>query len=144
MRPRNLITVATIAALTVSTVVIARASAPLALDSRQSRSDDCPVNAPRLHDDGIVRATEQALEVAPDLYGKKATKDGVRVRRAAVASWAGPRGKTIQNDCGRKAMNRTVIVDLFFIAHKDSASLSQGVVAVSRHEVGYVVWRTIR
>jgi hypothetical protein len=144
MRPRYLITITTIAALTVSTVVIASASGPLPLGSRHGRSDDCPLNAPRLQDDGIVRAAKQALDVAPDLYGKKATKDGVRIRRAAVATWAGPRGKAIQRDCGRKAMNRTVIVDLFFVAHKDSASLSQGVVAVSRHEVGYVVWRMIR
>lgn len=43
-------------------------------------------------------------------------------------------------DCSNKARRRTVVVDLLFPKVLPSASLSKGVVLVSRFPSGYRVW----
>jgi hypothetical protein len=51
------------------------------------------------------------------------------------------RGLQVKAQCGREARRRTVVVYLFFPKMKESASLSQGVVFVSRFDDWYHVWQ---
>jgi hypothetical protein len=65
----------------------------------------------------------------------------MRVTRALLATQDDPgRGGYARVKCGRRAQVRTVVVDLDFPAMRPSASLSQGVVLVSRFSGAYRVW----
>jgi hypothetical protein len=96
--------------------------------------------AKRLHRNGIARAANEALNRVRKLYGADAAP-GARVISAARARAAGVRGRQVRRECGGKVFRRTVVVDLLFPAMLPSASLSQGIVFVSRlYSGGYHVW----
>jgi hypothetical protein len=90
--------------------------------------------------DAVARAALAALDQAPAVY--RGTKlDGIRVTGAILARLDDSgRGGYARVKCGRRAENRTVVVNLEFPAMRPSASLSQGVVLVARFAAGYRVW----
>jgi hypothetical protein len=90
--------------------------------------------------DAVARASLAALDQARAVYGGLERK-GMRVTRAALApDDRTPRGAYARAKCGRAAQRRTVVVYLEFPAMRPSASLSQGVVLVSRFAGAYRVW----
>jgi hypothetical protein len=90
--------------------------------------------------DAVARAALAALDQARVLYRGFKLK-GMRVTVSILArnDDAG-RGGYARIKCGRRAQNRTVVVGLEFPAMRPSASLSQGVVLVSRFAGEYRVW----
>ena len=68
---------------------------------------------------------------------------GATVVSAKRASAAGPRGEQVGRECGARARARTVVVELRFPRMAPSASLSEGVVDVSRFPNGYRVWAVV-
>jgi hypothetical protein len=90
--------------------------------------------------DPVARAALAALDQAPVLYRGRELK-GMRATRSILArdDDAG-RGGYARVKRGRRAQNRTVLVELEFPAMRPSASLSQGVVLVSRFAGEYRVW----
>jgi hypothetical protein len=63
------------------------------------------------------------------------------VTQSALAPYADARGSEVRPQCGRRAFHRTVVVQLLFPKERPSASLSQGVVFVSRFATDYRVWK---
>jgi len=55
----------------------------------------------------------------------------------------GPASRSVSIHCGRTVKQRTVLVFLTFPAMRPSASLSQGVLAVSRFDGTYHVWKQL-
>jgi hypothetical protein len=102
----------------------------------------CPTAALVLPADGVAKAEKAALVAAPSRYRGLNTK-GAKVVWAKRATVAGPRGAQVGKECGTKARARTVVVALRFPHMLPSASLSQGVVAVSRFAKGYRVWSVL-
>jgi hypothetical protein len=101
----------------------------------------CPGLRPEtLPGDALAGATRAALDQARGLY--RGTKlRGMRATAAALASSdRGGRGGYARANCGRRVQSRTVVVYLEFPAMRPSASLSQGVVLVSRFGGRYRVW----
>ena len=97
----------------------------------------CQVGAKGLPAGAVARAADRALVEAPHLYpGLGAAV----VTQSALAPYADVRGSEVRRQCGRRAFHRTVVVDLLFPKELPSASLSQGVVFVSRFAGGYRVW----
>jgi hypothetical protein len=94
----------------------------------------------RLPGDAVARATLAALDQAPAVY--RGTKlEGMRATEAILARLDDPgRGGYARVTCGRRVQSRTVVVYLEFPAMRPSASLSQGVVLVSRFAGEYRVW----
>jgi hypothetical protein len=94
----------------------------------------------RLPRDAVARATLAALDQAPAVYRGTRLK-GMRPTEAILARLDDPgRGGYARVKCGRRVQNRTVVVYLEFPAMRPSASLSQGVVLVSRFAGEYRVW----
>jgi hypothetical protein len=115
----------------------ASASRPLP-DPSQGR---CPKLAMEsLPGDAVARAALAALDQAPAVYrGVKLA--GMRVTAAMLARDDDrARGGYARVKCGRRAERRSVVVWLDFPAMRPSASLSEGVVLVSRFAGEYRVW----
>jgi hypothetical protein len=90
--------------------------------------------------DAIARAALAALDEAPALY-RGIKLEGMRATKSILARDDDPgRGGYARVKCGRRAQTRTVVVELEFPAMRPSASLSQGVVLVSRFAGEYRVW----
>jgi hypothetical protein len=114
----------------------AQAGAPLPHPS-QGR---CPkLHAQRLPSSGPAAAKKAALEQARVVY-RGTNLNGMRATRAVRAANDRERGGYARVKCGRLMQERTVVVYLEFPAMRPSASLSQGVVLVSRFAGKYRVW----
>jgi len=99
----------------------------------------CPRHSIPLPANGLAGATEAALRDAPRLFlGTKLA--GIRAVQATRADADRARGGYAKTKCGRAIQSRTIDVYLEFPAQKPSASLSQGVVVVTRTSGGYVTW----
>jgi len=97
----------------------------------------CPAGAKELPAAAVAKAADRALVEAPHLYpGLGAAV----VTQSAQAPYAAARGSEVAHQCGRRAFHRTVVVELLFPKELPSASLSQGVVFVSRFATRYRVW----
>ena len=105
--------------------------------SRAVSAMHCPAGATRLPAAAVARAADRALIEAPHRYpGLSAAV----VTQSALAPYADARGSEVRHQRGPRAFHRTVIVELLFPKELPSASLSQGVVFVSRFATGYRVW----
>src|SRR3954452_11511933 len=100
----------------------------------------CPrLHAERLPADALAAATRAALDQAPTIY--RGTKlRGMRVVKADLATRDPDRGGYPKAKCGAALQRRTVVVYLDFPAMLPSASLSQGLVLVSRFAGAYRIW----
>jgi hypothetical protein len=137
-RPRAVLAV--IVAVTLVAGARAQAS-PTTQPLPEPSQGRCPKLHPqRLPGDAVARAALAALDQAPAVYhGTKL--EGMRVTQAILARLDDPgRGGYARVKCGRRVQNRTVVVYLEFPAMRPSASLSQGVVLVSRFAGEYRVW----
>jgi hypothetical protein len=85
------------------------------------------------------KAARAALAAAPERY-KGLDVKGATVVWSKLAKAAGPRGGEVAFQCGKTIQARTVVVELRFPKELPSASLSEGVVFVSRFKSGYRVW----
>jgi len=114
---------------------VAQAPLPHASEGR------CPrIRMQALPGDAVGRAALAALAQSPVLYRGLDLKD-MRVTMSALARDDDPgRGGYARVKCGRRAEDRSVVVSLEFPAMRPSASLSQGVVLVSRFAGRYRVW----
>lgn len=99
---------------------------------------DCPAPL-RLPGNGIAPAANRALDEVKRLYDGIDTTNA-RATQAARGPAAGVRGRQIKKECGLKVQRRSVVVELFFPKMRESASLSQGTVFVSRFRRSYKVW----
>ena len=113
--------------------------APSSASLVSTPSGQCPKHALRLPGIGVARAAEQALDEAAHDYQGLDTRHA-RVQAADRSKFAGARGQEVRTQCGAKVARRTVVVQLLFPRMLPSASLSQGVVFVSRFPRGYRVW----
>jgi hypothetical protein len=104
----------------------------------------CPRPTPQtLPGDAIAAATRAALAQARVLY-KGTNLKGLRATTATLARFSDPgRGAYARVTCGRRVENRSVVVALEFPAMLPSASLSQGVLLVSRFAGRYRVWAVL-
>ena len=90
--------------------------------------------------DAIARAATAALAQATTVYRGTKLK-GMRATKSVLARSDDPgRGGYARVKCGRDAQAKTVVVYLEFPAMRPSASLSQGVVLVSKFADEYRVW----
>jgi hypothetical protein len=117
----------------VSGVGAARAATP---------SGGCPTGALVLPANGVARAAARAVAEAKADYPRLDTRGAV-VTRARTARSAGPRGAQVGVQCAARVRARTVVVELRFPRLLPSASLSEGVVDVSRFAGGYRVWNVV-
>jgi hypothetical protein len=85
------------------------------------------------------KAAQAALVAAPKPYKGLNVKDATIVW-SRIATAAGPRGGEVAFQCGKTIHARTIVVELRFPKELPSASLSEGVVFVSRFKSGYQVW----
>ena len=108
--------------------------------SAHSESSGCPDDALRLPPHAVIPAIQAALDAVPEIYGEEG-HDPTRVNGAVRDDEN--RGITARRQCGSRAWHRTVVVYLFFPKLRFSASLSQGVVFVSRFKDGYHVWEAV-
>jgi hypothetical protein len=117
--------------------------APSATASQGSAmTDTCPTQAKTalaLSTDATKKAGQAALAAAPKRY-KDLDVTGAKVVSSKLAAAAGPRGREVASRCGKAIQARTVVVELRFPKELPSASLSEGVVFVSRFKSGYQVW----
>jgi hypothetical protein len=128
----------TAAMICVSVVVLAAFTA----DAARGTAARCPAGALVLSADGSARAARAAVAAAASDYPHLKTA-GAKVVSAKRATAAGPRGAQVGIECGAKTRARTVVVELRFPRMAPSASLSQGVVDVSRFANGYRVWAVV-
>jgi len=122
--------------------VAALAAAASFAGSAGASAKRCPVGALVLPADSATRAAKAALAAAVSDYATLNTT-GARVVWAKRATVAGPRGAQVGRECGAKARERTVVVELRFPREAPSASLSEGVVDISRFTNGYRVWAVV-
>jgi hypothetical protein len=117
------------------------AAAPRAAPLPSPSEGRCPSLALQpLTPDAVARAALAALEQAPAIYKEsKLARMHVTESVLARAEHSG-RGGYARVKCGRRAQARTVVVKLSFPAMRPSASMSQGVVLVSRFAGDYRVW----
>ena len=132
------------AAVGITLVLIAVASVAGAARAgdTQAAQQRCPASALILPANGVARAATEALAVATTEYPTLKTA-GATVVSAKRASASGPRGEQVGRECGARARARTVVVELRFPRMAPSASLSEGVVDVSRFPNGYRVWAVV-
>lgn len=115
----------------------ATATTPQTSDISSVSLGRCPRHALPLQAESIARAADQARIEAPALY----TGFGPAVVELAWRAkfrlnvWA-----STPFHCTDQVRHRTVVVDLLFPKMLPSASLSEGVVLVSRLPTGYQVW----
>jgi hypothetical protein len=131
-----------VAVVVVTSVALATALAGVSAAGRSTAGKGCPVGALVLPKDGVAHAMQAALTSAAREYRGLKTA-GAKVTAARRATAAGARGEQVGRDCGAKARARTVVVELRFPQMQPSASLSEGVVDVSRFPAGYQVWRVV-
>ena len=104
-----------------------------------ARGSLCPRGAQVLPGDAVAGATEVSLARAAALYPVLDTRGAIAVS-AARSSAAGPRGVEVVRQCGRRAAERTVMVELLFPRMLPSASLSESTLFVARARGAYRVW----
>lgn len=104
----------------------------------KTSANDCP-DPLNLPGNGIAQATKRSLKTASRVYDGINTQNAIAMQ-AARGPAAGVRGRQIRKECGRKVQRRSVVVELFFPKMKESASLSQGTLFVSRFPRGYRIW----
>lgn len=118
-------------------------AAPGAAASNGGRmASSCPKQAKTalpLSAHATKKAAQAALAAAPKLYRETNVK-GATVVSSKRATAAGPRGEQVAFECGKTIQARTIVVELRFPKELPSASLSEGVVFVSRFRSGYHVW----
>lgn len=102
----------------------------------------CPVGALVLPHGAESHAAKAALAQAARAYPGLNTR-GAKVVSATRATKAGPRGAQVGRTCGARARARTIVVELNFPRMAPSASLSEGVVDVSRFANGYRIWAVV-
>lgn len=117
---------------------VVRSPASLKSTASLAAVKDCPAPL-RLPGNGIAPAANRALDEAKRLYDGIDTTNA-RATQAARGPAAGVRGRQIKKECGLKVQRRSVVVELFFPKMRESASLSQGTVFVSRFRRSYKVW----
>lgn len=122
-------------------LVLLVGAVPAGGEARATR-EHCPVGARVLPANGVKLARRAALRSVASLYRGVNTR-GARVISAKRAIQAGPRGAQVGRECGAKARARTVVVELRFPRMLPSASLSEGIVDVSRFAKGYRVWSVV-
>jgi hypothetical protein len=124
-------------------VVLGLCGAPGAIASTRGKmTSTCPKRAKvalPLSANATKKAGQAALAAAPERYRGLDVK-GATVAWSKVATAAGPRGGEVAFQCGKKIQARTIVVELRFPKERPSASLSEGVVFVSRFTGGYQVW----
>lgn len=116
----------------------ATVAAPSSIQTSSASSGKCPTHALRLTAESVARAADQARVEAATLYkgfGPAVVELAWRAR-FRLNFWA-----STPFNCTNKVRRRTVVVDLFFPKMLPSASLSEGVVLVSRFPTGYRVWQ---
>jgi hypothetical protein len=100
----------------------------------------CPKQPPQpLPGNALVGATLAALAEAPAIY-RNLNLEAMRATEVILGDDDPARGGYAGLNCGHLVQSRTVVVYLEFPALLPSASLSQGVVLVSRFSGGYRVW----
>lgn len=133
---------AVVAVLVIAQVVAAQSGSSKAPKERASRPDPvsarCPKRALPIPGNAIAGATDAALRQAHALYRAVDTR-AARAMLAELAPSPDPRVAEVSKQCGRRVASRTIVVALSFPAMK-SASLSEGVVFVSKFSRGYRVW----
>jgi hypothetical protein len=112
-------------------------ASPPGVRTPSATSSSCPRKALPLTAESVARAADQARIEAPRLYkgSGPAVVELAWQARFRLNVWAGT-----PFNCSNKARRRTVVVDLLFTKMLPSASLSEGVVLVSRFATGYRVW----
>lgn len=130
------------AVVVVISVALAVALAAAGAARGSTTGEACAVGALVLPKDGVAHAARTALASAAKEYRGLKTA-GARVTSAKRATVAGARGKQVGRECGQRVRARTVVVELRFPRMEPSASLSEGVVDVSRFSDGYRVWRVV-
>ncbi len=124
-------------------VILGLSTAPGAAASKRSRmASSCPRQARAalpLSANARRHAARAALAAAPERY-RGLDVEGATVVWSKLATKAGPRGEEVAFQCGKTIRARTVVVELCFPKELPSASLSEGVVFVSRFTRGYRVW----
>jgi hypothetical protein len=98
----------------------------------------CPRHALPLPAEAVARAADEARIEAPALYKGRGPAVVELAWRAKLrlTVWA-----STPLRCGDKVRRRTIVVDLLFPKMLPSASLSEGVLLVSRFPTGYRVWK---
>jgi hypothetical protein len=128
---------------TLASLTLSLAAVPGAVASKGAKqTGSCPAQAKAalpLSAHATSKAAHAALAAALALY-KELNVKGARVVWSKVASAAGPRDSEVVFQCGKAIQARTVVVELRFPKEFPSASLSEGVLFVSRFKSGYRVW----
>ena len=140
MKPRALLRAAAFAAG--ASLALALAVVPGTAASKGGNKSACPKQAKAalpLSVHATKKAAQAAQAAAPERY-KDLNVKGAMVVWSKVATAAGARGGEVAFQCGKKIQARTVVVELRFPEELPSASLSEGVVFVSRFKSGYEVW----
>lgn len=112
-------------------------AAASSMQTSSAKLDSCPKHALPLTAESVARAADQARVEAASLYkgfGPAVVELAWRAK-FRLNIWAGT-----PFNCSDKVRRRTVVVDLLFPKMLPSASLSEGVVLVSRLPTGYRVW----
>lgn len=105
---------------------------------------DCPVGALPLGDvDARVSAVEKTMRELGRYY-PGVNLDGVTARPKIATDDSNGIGGMAVHSCGEEVAARTLVVTLDFPAMGPSASLSSGVVFVSKTDAGWNVWRVVR
>ncbi len=124
-------------------LALALAAAPGAAASKGTeKTSTCPKQAKAalpLSAHATKKAKQAALAAAPKRY-KDLDVKGAEVVWSKLATVAGARGEEVAFQCGKTIQARTIVVELRFPKELPSASLSEGVVFVSRFKSGYQVW----
>jgi hypothetical protein len=131
-----------LAAAAALAVALGLSAAPGAAAASVGKTDSCPERAKAalpLSANATNKAGQAALAAAPKLY------KGLDVRDATVvwsklATRAGARGGEVAFQCGKAIQAKTIVVELRFPKELPSASLSEGVLFLSRFTTGYQVW----
>lgn len=140
---RWLAAAATVGVLVVAGGVAIAASATARPSAAHRSSSACPHQPQPLPADAIAGAAQAALANARTVHrgpdGKR-----MRITEAILADDAPARGGYAGRNCGHLVQSRSIVVYLQFPALLPSASLSEGVVLVSRFADGhYRVWATL-
>ncbi len=99
----------------------------------------CPQRAKHalsLPGDAVAKAAEAALAEAPAKF-KAINTRGATIVTSELGEID---GAYVAHQCGEAAQKKTVVVQLRFPKMLPSASLSEGIVFVSRFQDGYHVW----
>lgn len=145
-RPLLLVLVMAAVSSGVAGAGIGGASTEQAEPQISSARSDCPSGANPLPANAISPAADAALKAASRIYGRGGGIDteGVKVTGAVRAVTDTGRGPIAEDQCGNRARHRTVVVYLKFPAMVPvSASLSEGVVFVSRFGDKFSIWSQV-